>query len=152
MKGTFRSILTASAFVAGTLTAGAALADEYQYEVVDGGIPKAHTDQAGDPAAGRKAMVDRKGGNCIACHTATALADQPFPGTVGPVLDGVAERYSEAQLRLIVTNAKQVFDGTVMPAFMKKEGYTREAEKFQGKSILEPQQVEDVVAFLKTLK
>lgn len=135
------------------LSAAAASAEELvSYDIVDGTIPKSLTGVAGDPDAGRAAMIDRKLGNCIACHTAEALADQPFHGDVGPPLDGVADRWDQAALRLIIVNAKNVYDGTIMPAFYRNEGFIRVGSDFKGKSILTAQQVEDVVAYLMTLK
>ncbi|MEL6479950.1 MAG: c-type cytochrome, partial [Pseudomonadota bacterium] len=71
----------------------------------------------------------------------------------GPPLDGVADRWSEAELRAIIVNSKAVFgDHTIMPAFYRTTGFNRTLEKFAGKTILSAQQVEDVVAYLKTLK
>ncbi|HAG25447.1 MAG TPA: sulfur oxidation c-type cytochrome SoxX, partial [Rhodobacter sp.] len=82
-----------------------------------------------------------------------------FQGNVGPALDGVGSRWSEAELRGIVSNAKMMFDGTVMPSFYKTEGYTRLGDAYTGKApkgdvppILSAQQIEDVVAYLLTLK
>lgn len=150
MKANFKSIFATSVLAAGLTAAGAAIAADY--EVVDGGIPKPYVEGGGNADAGKEVIINRKQGNCIACHAVTALSDQPFHGTVGPSLDGVGERYGEAQLRLIVTNSKAVFDGTVMPAFLKKDGFVRVGKDFDGKSILTEQQVEDVVAYLMTLK
>nr|WP_273289719.1 c-type cytochrome [Methylorubrum populi] len=71
----------------------------------------------------------------------------------GPSLDGVAERWDAAHLRMIVVNPKHVFtEATVMPAFYRIEGLHRVRPEFQGKPILTAQQVEDVVAYLTTLK
>ena len=67
-------------------------------------------------------------------------------------MDGVADRWSEAELRAIVTNSKMVFEGTIMPAFYIDSGYERPLEDFAGTPILTAQQVEDVVAYLLTLK
>jgi sulfur-oxidizing protein SoxX len=68
-------------------------------------------------------------------------------------MDGVGDRYTEAQLRAIVVNSKAVFgDQTIMPAFYRTEGFNRVAKKFEGKPILNAQQVEDIVAYLRTLK
>ncbi|MBB4302251.1 sulfur-oxidizing protein SoxX [Rhodobium orientis] len=135
------------------LGAGAASADSSKsYEIVDGGIPASLTGKPGDPAAGEEAMLNRKLGNCLACHAVTKLKNHPFHGEIGPALDGVADRYSEAQLRLILVNAKQVFDGTMMPAFYKSEGFTRVMDSFAGKSILTAKQVEDVLSYLSTFK
>lgn len=121
-------------------------------KIVDGGIPDSLTGAAGDPAAGRDAMINRKLGNCLACHEVSALREEPFHGEVGPSLDDVASRYNEAQLRLLVSDSKKIFDGTIMPAFHRTGGLNRVSKKFDGKTILTAQQVEDIVAYLKTLK
>lgn len=103
--------------------------------------------------------MNKGAGNCIACHQVTALSDFPFHGTVGPSLDGVADRWGEADLRGIVANAKVMFPETVMPAFYKQNGYIRPGVEFTSKPaegdlppMLSAQDVEDVVAFLLTLK
>jgi len=118
----------------------------------DGAIGVTLTAQAGDPAAGRKVFMNRKQGNCLACHANEDMRDQSFHGEVGPALDGVADRWEAAELRGIVVNSKMMFEGTIMPAFYKDGGFERNLKKFQGKSILNAQQVEDVVAYLLTLK
>lgn len=118
----------------------------------DGAISAALTAQAGDPAAGRKVFMNRKLGNCLACHANEDMSDQSFHGEVGPALDGVADRWEVAELRGIVVNSKMMFEGTIMPAFYKDAGFERNLKNFQGKSILNAQQVEDVVAYLLTLK
>ena len=63
------------------------------------------TAQAGDPAAGRKVFMNRKLGNCLACHANEDMSDQSFHGEVGPALDGVADRWEEAELRCIIVNS-----------------------------------------------
>ena len=118
----------------------------------DGAIGVTLTTQAGDPAAGRKVFMNRKQGNCLACHANEDMSDQSFHGEVGAALDGVADRWEAAELRGIVVNSKMMFEGTIMPAFYKDGGFERNLKKFQGKSILNAQQVEDVVAYLLTLK
>jgi len=118
----------------------------------DGAIGVTLTTQAGDPAAGRKVFMNRKQGNCLACHANEDMSDQSFHGEVGPALDGVADRWEAAELRGIVVNSKMMFEGTIMPAFYKDGGFERNLKKFQGKSILNALQVEDVVAYLLTLK
>jgi sulfur-oxidizing protein SoxX len=118
----------------------------------DGAIGVTLTTQAGDPAAGRKVFMNRKQGNCLACHANEDMSDQSFHGEVGPALDGVADRWEAAELRGIVVNSKMMFEGTIMPAFYKDAGFERNLKNFQGKSILNAQQVEDVVAYLLTLK
>ncbi len=118
----------------------------------DGAVEDSLTGQAGDAAEGRKVAMGRKLGNCLACHMNADMEEQPFHGEVGPPLDGVADRWTEAELRGIVSNSKKMFEGTIMPAFYIDDGYERPLEKFEGKSILSAQQVEDVVAYLLTLK
>lgn len=118
----------------------------------DGMVEMSLTGQAGDAVEGRKVFANRKLGNCLACHMNSDLSEQSFHGEVGPPMDGVADRWSEAELRAIVTNSKMVFEGTIMPSFYVDSGYERPLEKFAGKSILTAQQVEDVVAYLLTLK
>ena len=127
--------------------------DEY------GSVAESLTGQGGDAAAGVEVVSQRSLGNCVACHQISALPDVPFQGEVGPSLDGVADRWQEADLRGIVANAKMTFPGTIMPAFYKNEGYVRPGNAFTGKAaegeldpLLTAQQVEDVVAYLMTLK
>lgn len=111
------------------------------------------TGSAGDVASGRSWFQDRKLGNCLACHQNDDLADQPFHGEVGPELNGVSDRYSEPELRAILVNSKMVFgDESIMPSFYRAKNGARTAEAFQGKPILTAQQVEDVIAYLLTLK
>ncbi|MBV1705729.1 MAG: sulfur oxidation c-type cytochrome SoxX [Hyphomicrobiales bacterium] len=121
-------------------------------KIVNGEVPKPLTDVPGNAVAGRAVFLDRKEGNCYACHTVTLLKDQPFPGEIGPKLDGVGNKYTVGQMRLILTNSKLMFPGTIMPAFYHLAGLKRVPAKLKGKTILTPQQVEDVIAFLQTLK
>jgi L-cysteine S-thiosulfotransferase len=120
--------------------------------LLDGVVEVSLTGQPGDPVEGRKVFANRKQGNCLACHVNSDLSEEIFHGEVGPPIDGVADRWSAGELRAIVTNSKEVFEGTIMPAFYIDSGYERPLEKFAGKSILSAQQVEDVVAYLMTLK
>ncbi len=143
---------TAGALAAVLFMGQQAGAEGVSYEVVDYSIPKPLTSEPGNVERGREAVIGRRLGNCLACHQISDIPEQQFHGEVGPPLDGVAERWEEGQLRLIVANSKAVFDGTIMPAFLKTEGFNRNQEKFEGKSILTAQQVEDVVAYLMTLK
>ncbi len=125
---------------------------------VDGAVAASLTGVAGNPEAGAKIM-NKGAGNCIACHEVTALNNLPFHGEVGPPLDGVADRWEEAELRGIVANAKIMFEDSVMPSFYKTSGFTRLGNAYSGKAhegdvspLLSAQQVEDVVSYLMTLK
>jgi sulfur-oxidizing protein SoxX len=98
-------------------------------------------------------VAGRRLGNCLSCHEIGALRAEEFHGDVGPSLDGVAGRWDVATLRMIVVNAKKAFgEETIMPAFYRIDGLNRVRPEFVGKPILTAQQVEDVVAFLATLK
>lgn len=144
------------AFAAGTLllaaTANAEVIAPSAVSFDDGAVSASLTGQPGNPEEGRKVFMNRKQGNCLACHANADLADQPFHGDVGPPLDGVADRWSEEELRGILTNSKMMFPDTIMPAFYIDSGYIRPLEKFAGKPILTAQQVEDVIAYLMTLR
>ncbi len=125
----------------------------------DGAVEQSLSGTAGDAANGRKIVGDKKQGNCVACHQVSDLADVPFQGEIGPMLDGAGERWSEAELRGIVANAKIMFEDSMMPSFYKTEGFIRPGNAYTGKAaddtfgpILTAQQIEDVVAYLVTLK
>lgn len=136
-----------------TLAAQAAEVAPDQVAFSDDGVLVSLTGQPGDPVAGAEVFKSRKLGNCLACHANSGMSDQPFHGNVGPSLDGVADRYDEPTLRAIVTNAKKIFtDETVMPGFYSLDVGLHVSESFVGKTILSAQQVEDLVAYLVTLK
>ena len=142
--------VAAAVLIAGSVQAGTIAPGDVQY--TDGAVAQSLSGQPGDPAKGRDWFADRKLGNCLACHTNSDRNDQSFHGEVGPPLDGVADRWDAAQLRGIVANSKMMFDGTIMPAFYRVNGLNRTLDKFAGKTILNAQQVEDIVAYLLTLK
>ena len=126
--------------------------EDYAVNVSLTGVP-------GDPIEGRKVLESRALGNCVACHQNSEMPEVPFQGDVGPPLDYAGERWTEGELRALIVNAKLIFEGTVMPAFYKSSGFIRPGEAFTMKPAAEPlptlltaQQVEDVVAYLLTLK
>ncbi len=125
---------------------------------VDGAVEASLTGVPGDPAKGREIVGSKKLGNCVACHQVSDLADVPFHGEIGPMLDGAADRWSEAELRGIVANAKIMFEDSMMPSFYKTEGFIRPGNAYTGEAaddtfgpLLSAQQIEDVVAYLSTL-
>ncbi len=146
-----RILIIAAAAAVGVTMASAETLAPTAVTFSDGAVEQSLTGVAGDAAAGRDVFANRKLGNCLACHMNEDWSEQSFHGEVGPPLDGVAERWSEAELRGIVANAKMMFEGTIMPAFYIDSGYGRPLKKFEGKSILDAQQVEDIVAYLQTL-
>ena len=109
------------------------------------------TEAAGDPARGRAIMANRQTGMCLLCHRGP-IPEERFQGTIGPDLAGVGARLSAAQLRLRVVDMRRVNPASIMPAYHRADGLSRVAPAFAGKPILDAQQVEDVVAFLATLR
>ena len=151
------AIAAATLLLAGGASADAVAPGDVVFE--EGAVAAPLVAAEGDPAAGAEIVGSKKLGNCVACHEVSALPEIPWHGNVGPSLDGAGERWTEAQLRGIVANAKMTFEGTVMPAMYKSEGFVRPGDKFTGKAGAEPlptvltaQQIEDVVAYLSTLK
>jgi len=118
----------------------------------DGSVAVSLTGVPGNPIEGKKTFINRKLGNCLACHANEDASDHVFHGEVGPTLDGVADRWEEADLRGLLVNPKIMNEGTIMPSFYRLANGVRPLKKFQDKTILTAQQVEDVVAYLKTLK
>lgn len=106
------------------------------------------TDQKGDPANGRKLVVTK--GLCLSCHQ-MPIPEEADHGDVGPPLNEVASRLQPAEMRLRIVDPKLLNPDTPMPSFYKKELH-RVAKKFEGQTILTAQEVEDVVAYLATLK
>lgn len=147
--------------VASAIMAGMAFAETAPDAVAFDGnaVAQSLTGTAGDAAAGAKVMTTAALGNCVACHVVGTMPDVQFQGNIGPALDGAADRWTEAELRGILVNAKMTFEGTMMPAFYKVSGFIRAGDAYTGKAapadykpILSAQQVEDVVAYLLTLK
>jgi len=136
-----------------TATAHAGDVAPMDVKFTDNGVMASLTGAAGDAVKGRAVFSNRKLGNCLACHVNTEQKEHSFHGEVGPTLDGVADRYSEAELRAIVVNSKEALtDETIMPGFYSLKLGVRVNKKFAEKTILSAQQVEDVVAYLSTLK
>lgn len=114
-------------------------------------IPASLTGSKGDPARGRAIVVDRQVGLCLLCHSGP-FPEQRFMGDLAPDLAGVGARLSAAQIRLRIVDPGRVNPATIMPAYFKTEGLQRVAPAFRGKTLLTAQQIEDVIAFLVTLK
>ena len=130
---------------------GAVLAQDgpVRFTVVGDTIPQAFTTEPGDAARGRSIVVNRDAGACTLCH---AVPGEPVSGNLAPTLAGAGARLSPAQLRLRVADSTRVNPDMPMPAYYRTEGLTQVAAAYRGKPLLSAQQVEDVVAWLATLK
>ena len=120
-------------------------------EVVGDAIPGPLTGTAGNAGRGRAIVADRTRGLCILCHSAP-IPEVRFQGDLGPPLAGVGARWSEGQLRLRVADAHRLNPDTIMPSYLRPDGSNRVAPAWRGKSILDAQEIEDVVAYLATLR
>jgi len=114
-------------------------------------IPESLTGAKGDPARGRAIVASRQVGLCLLCHSGP-FPEERFQGELAPALNGAGARWSEGQLRLRIVDSSRVNPTSIMPAYHRSDGFTRVAPAFRGKPILTAEQVEDVVAFLLTLK
>jgi len=124
------------------LIAGKAAGDE--------GIPASLTGAKGDPARGRAIVANRQVGLCLLCHTGP-FPEERFQGNLAPDLREAA-RLSEAEIRLRLVDPVRVNPKTIMPAYYRTDGLTRVAPSYRGKPVLSAEQIEDVVAYLLTLK
>ncbi len=118
---------------------------------VGDGIPTPLTATPGDAARGREIVTNRQQGLCLLCHSGS-FPEEASPGNLATNLDGSGARWSEAQLRARIVDARRLDPSSLMPAFHATEGRSRVAAPWQNRPILDAQQVEDVVAFLKTLR
>lgn len=118
--------------------------------IVGDAIPQALA-SAGDAERGRKLALDRNRGACLLCH-ALPEPSARFMGTMGPALTGVGNRLTAAQLRLRVVDSTRVNPAATMPPYYRLEGLNQVAAAYRGRTIFTGQEVEDVVAYLETLK
>lgn len=141
-------MIAAAALLASLL--GAAHAGEsVRFDVVGDAIPRPLAAEPGDAARGRSVVVNRDMGACTLCH---AVPGESLYGNIAPALAGIGARLSAGQLRLRVADSTRVNPGTPMPAYYRTEGLTQVAAAYRGKPVLSAQQVEDIVAYLATLK
>jgi sulfur-oxidizing protein SoxX len=96
-------------------------------------------------------MTSRQTGVCLLCHSAP-LPEEKFQGTIGPDLKGTGLRNTEGQVRLRIVDPRRYNADTIMPAYYRQDGLERVAPAFRGKTVLTAEQIEDVVAFLMTLR
>ena len=137
-----RPTLCLALFIA---VAGPAAAQVAPYKVVGDGIPQSLTGKPGSAAAGRALLVKREAANCLQCHSVKRDKDLAAGGDKGPALDGVGSALTAAQLRLSVVDFSRISKDAPMPSFHK-------APAGSDKPLLTAEQIEDVVAYLSTLK
>jgi sulfur-oxidizing protein SoxX len=130
--------------------ATAVLAAALAVTVVGDAIPASLTGAKGDPVRGRALVASRQAGLCLLCHSGP-FPEERFQGTLAPDLRSAA-RLTEGQIRLRLVDPARVNPDTIMPAYYRSEGLERVAPAFRGKTILTAAEIEDVIAYLMTLR
>jgi sulfur-oxidizing protein SoxX len=134
------------------LTRATAAPEPLRPYIVDGdAVPVSLTGRKGDAARGRAIVANRQVGLCLLCHSGP-FPEERFQGTIAPDLRGAGARWSEGQLRLRIVDAAKLNADTIMPPYYRTEGLNRVAPAFRGKPVLTAEQIEDVVAYLVTLR
>jgi L-cysteine S-thiosulfotransferase len=137
---------------AGVLAGAAAAAQELRpYTATGDAIPQSLTGAPGNAERGLKIVTNRQVGLCLLCHSGPYPGER-FQGTMAPDLSGAGSRWNEGQLRLRIVDASHFNPDTIMPPYYRVDGLNRVAPNFRGKPILTAEQIEDVVAYLMTLK
>lgn len=129
------------------LTGGAAA----QPNVAGDAIPTPLTPAPGDAARGRAIVADRQRGLCLLCHSGP-FPEERFQGNLAPDLAGAGSRWTEGQLRLRIVDGKRLNPDSIMPSYGRTDGLHQVGAAWQGRPILTPAEIEDVVAFLATLR
>ena len=145
------ALVTAASLLVAAATAVADEGSFRQYAVVGDAIPASLTGAPGDPVRGRAIILDRRLGACLLCHTGP-FPEERFQGSLAPNLAGMGSRWSVGQLRLRLADATRLNPDTIMPPYYRVDGLTRVGRAWAGKPVLTAKQIEDVVAFLSTLR
>jgi sulfur-oxidizing protein SoxX len=121
------------------------------YQVVGDGIPKPLTNDAGNVENGRRIVTERQTSLCVLCHSGP-FPEARFQGDLATNLAGTGSRWTEAQLRLRLVDASRLNPQTIMPSYYRTHDLARVGWQWRGQPVLNAQQIEDVVAFLRTLR
>jgi L-cysteine S-thiosulfotransferase len=114
-------------------------------------IPLPLSPAIADPSRGRAIVLDRANGNCLICHQVPEPSEA-FQGDLGPDLKGIGSRLTPGQMRLRLVDQSRLNPATLMPPFYRTHGLVRVAPKFAGMPVLKAGEIEDVIAYLMTLK
>lgn len=153
-----KSLARLTYLMSGSILAGALLAlpglagakDLRSYAIVGDAIPQSLTGAAGDAARGRALLVERSS-TCVLCHSGP-FPEQKFQGDLAPALSGSGSRWSEGQLRLRLVDASRLNAATIMPSYYRVDRLHRVGTPWRDKPILSAEQIEDIVAYLASLR
>ena len=120
------------------------------YAIVGDAIPRSLTGEPGDVTRGRALVVDRAN-TCILCHNCP-FPEAKFQGDLAPGLGGAGSHWSEGQLRLRLVDASRLNPATIMPSYYRVDGLDRVGPAWRDKPILSAEQIEDMVAYLASLR
>jgi L-cysteine S-thiosulfotransferase len=132
------------------LPRGASAQELQPYTIAGDSIPESLTGVPGDPARGRALVLERTS-TCILCHSGP-FPEEKFQGDLAPSLAGAGSRWSTGQLRLRLVAASRLNPATIMPSYYRVDGLDRVGAAWRGKPILSAEQIEDIVAYLATLR
>jgi L-cysteine S-thiosulfotransferase len=120
------------------------------YVIVGDAISASLTGEPGDAVRGRTLILNRTS-TCILCHSGP-FPEETFQGDLAPSLSGVGSRWSAGQLRLRLVDASRLNPATIMPSYYRVEGLDRVGAAWRDKPMLSAAQIEDIVAYLATLR
>jgi sulfur-oxidizing protein SoxX len=100
---------------------------------------------------GRQIFADRKVSMCVLCHPDPAAGLEP-QANLGPSLTGIGARLNAAALAERIKSPDTFNPATIMPRYGHQSGLKHVAPAFAGKPILTSAQIDDVVAYLLSLK
>jgi L-cysteine S-thiosulfotransferase len=124
------------------------------YVVEGDAIANSLTGRPGDASKGAQLLQQRQKSLCVLCH-AGPFPDPHLQGTIAPDLTGVGARLSAAQLRLRIVDMKRLNPESIMPTYYAAATDSAEARvgaQWRGKPILDAAEIEDLVAYLQTLR
>ncbi|MCJ9733425.1 sulfur oxidation c-type cytochrome SoxX [Bradyrhizobium sp. PRIMUS42] len=145
-----RASVHIAALIAASLACAASANELVPYKIVGDGIPASLTGSPGDAARGRTLVLARTT-TCILCHSGP-FPETRFQGDLAPDLTGAGNRWTASQLRLRLVDASRFNAQTIMPSYFRNDGFVRVGRNFAGKPILSTAEIEDIVAFLATLR
>jgi len=121
------------------------------YSITGQKIVKPLTHRAGDARRGRDWVLAPRGGNCLNCHK-MPIPEEAAQGNLGPDLTGIGSRMDEGELRLRLVDPRRINPQTIMPSYYRTQGLTRVDKSLEGQPVLTAQEIEDVLAYLRSLK